>query len=292
MEPDREFDDLEVITDDNAADEPMSVDDFIRELEAKEKDLHITAETTIIEIAQGFDDANAPAFLKDFEVSEAAPQAAAPSPAPAPLPEPKDNSAAEIETLETELTILRGRIAELEAECGEAVQSAQRRLRDFENYRARTERERAEGENARVGGLASQLLPAVDNLDRALHFAAGLPEQKSKEFVHFFEGIELVRRQMGEIFDELGIRAIDAIGSDFDPHFHEAVATEATNEVAPNTVFEELLKGYTVGDLVVRHSMVKVAVAAGDNEPVAEAALEAEDDAIHETEPIPASNED
>ena len=286
MEPDREFDDLEVITDDNAADEPMSVDEFIRELEAKEKDLHITADTTIIEIAQGFDDANAPAFPKDFEVRAAEPQADAPAPSAPMHTVPDDDSAAEIETLETELTILRGRVAELESECGEAVQSAQRRLRDFENYRARTERERSNEENARVGGLAAQLLPAMDNLDRALHFAAGSSEQKSEEFTQFFQGIQLVRRQMGEIFDEMGILAIDAVGSDFDPHFHEAVATELTNEVPPNTVFEEMLKGYTIGDLVVRHSMVKVAVAADGSEPIAEASTEAEDAAIHETEPL------
>ncbi len=281
MEPDREIDGIDAIADLNAADEPMSVDDFIRELEAKEKDLHITAETTIIEIAQGFDDANAPAFLK-----EAVAVPAPPAPPVAAAPAPAADPAAEIEALETEITILRGRVEELEADYDEAVKSAQRRTRDFENFRARTERERSNDENARAAGLASRLLPAVDNLDRALAFAGTLDDRHSGEFAPFFDGIELVRRQIGEIFDEMGIREIDALGSEFDPHLHEAVAAEPTIEVPSNTVFEELLKGYTLGDIVIRHSMVKVAVEPDGDPPAADT------DAIHETEPAAAPLED
>jgi molecular chaperone GrpE len=116
-------------------------------------------------------------------------------------------------------------------------------------------------------------LPALDNLHRAIDFADQLTVEKSEEFRHFFSGMVLVEQQMSDVLAEMGIETIPAQGSDFDPHLHEAVATEPTNDVAANTVTAELLRGYKVGDRVIRHSMVKVAVAA-ENAPTNSEALD------------------
>jgi molecular chaperone GrpE len=271
MDQNHEIDDLEVLTDDSGTDESVSVDDFIRELEEKEKDLHITADTTIIEIAQGFDDGNPSEFIKEIVSGGHAPE---PADTPRqPEPEPLSDTAGEIETLETELTVLRERVAELEAERLEARSTSQRRAKDFEAFRTRTEREIKSGEHGRIGDLVGRLLPAIDNLNRALDFAAIHKDERSDDFRDFFDGMMLVDRQVSEIFAGMGVEPILAIGEEFDPHLHEAVATEETDEYPINTICGEMIRGYRIGDHVIRHSMVKVAVpsnTSGPDEPMPE----------------------
>jgi molecular chaperone GrpE len=257
MDPNQDINDLEVVMDDESEDS-VSVDDFIRELEAKEKDLHITAETTFIEIEEGFDDANPTAFT----ILEPEPAPAAPEPAPVFSVEPEAADSREVVSLRSEITELRDKVTELESERSEILIGVQRRSKDFDAFKSRTERERTELMQSQVCDIAGRLLPALDNLHRAIDFAGQLSVEKSEEFRHFFSGMVLVEQQMTEILAGMGIEAISADGHQFDPHLHEAVATEATNEVAANTVTAELLRGYKAGDRVIRHSMVKVAVAA------------------------------
>lgn len=257
--------DLEVLTDDGA-DDSVSVDDFIRQLEAKEKDLHITAETTIIEIEQGFDDGNPSAFfaMKPAETKSIEPVAVSKEPAVEP-----EKSSPDTLSLQFEISELRDKIAFLEEERAEILLGAQRRSKDFDTFKARTERERIDLMEAQVCELASQLLPALDNLHRAIAFVGDRPDERSEEFGHFFSGMVLVEQQVMEILADMGIEPIPAVGESFDPHLHEAVATELHDELPPNTVLEELLRGYRVGERIIRHSMVKVAAANGvvDTEP-------------------------
>lgn len=260
MNSNEDIKDLEVMADDGA-DDSVSVDDFIRELEAKEKDLHITSETTIIEIAQAFDDVNPPVFLNPEASSAKAIEPVEKAVSP-PVPTPADDG--EVLALQCEVAELRDKLAAMVDERADILMGAQRRSKDFDSYRARTERERTDLMQSQVCDLAGRLLPALDNLHRAIAFAGELPEEKSEEFRHFFSGMVLVEQQVGEILSDMGIEAIPTVGESFDPHLHEAVATEQSAEHPANIVTQELLRGYRVGERVIRHSMVKVAAADAD----------------------------
>jgi len=251
MNPDPEIDDLEFLDGDDAAEE--SVDDFIRSLEEKEKDLHITANTTVIELADAFDDADEfPDFMKD-ELAAGNPKT---QPAAAA---PVVNAESELVKLKSEITALKQTVARLEDDRAEVLQASQRRAKDFENFKTRAERERIESFQTQVGNLATQMLPALDNLNRALDFALEMPESDRAEFQQFLDGVVLVNQQVSEVLAGMGIQPIATVGEPFDPHFHEAVATEESDEFPENFVSAELLKGYRIGDRVIRHSMVKVA---------------------------------
>ncbi|MBA2380386.1 MAG: nucleotide exchange factor GrpE [Blastocatellia bacterium] len=267
MDQDQEIEELEVLDgDDNASDDAVSVDDFIRELEEKEKDLHITSETTF-EISTTFDDAN-PEFVKievepaietdekpddEVVVAELVESFKAP-----PAADKEKRLETQLAALGDEVDRLKSYVGELETEREEIFVTSQRRAKDFENYRSRTERERSESINTHTADLAGRMLPALDNLHRALDFAGNMPEEKDPGFAQFFTGIELVGRQLESILGEMGIEHIAAVGTPFDPIYHEAVAVQESDEHPDNTICEELIRGYRVGDRVLRHSMVKV----------------------------------
>ena len=255
MNPDQEIENIGDLADDTETNDSVSVDDFIKQLEAKEKDLHITADTTIIEIAESFDDGNLPEFLaedlKKIAVPPAAPAAAAPG--------KKRSNEVATDALEEEIRGLKEQISKLDADRNDILQASQRRAKDFENLKSRTERERKETFQNQVGNLATQMLPALDNLNRAVDYALAMSEDKRAEIQPFFEGIVLVNQQVNEVLAEMGVQPIATVGEVFDPHFHEAVAVEESPEFEPDTISAELLRGYRIGDRVIRHSMVKVA---------------------------------
>lgn len=243
----------------------VSVDDFIRELEAKEKDLHITAETTFIEISADFDDADeVPDFIKQEipapKTVTVKPAAAAAAPSPA-----ADSSG--LKRLEAEISTLKAKLSGFEEERTELLQNSQRRLKDFETFKARTERERSETFQRQLSNLATAMLPALDNLDRALQCASDMADEKQNEFAQFFDGIVLVNQQVHEVLAGMGIFPIPTVGHQFDPHFHEAVAIDESGEAAPNTVTAELLRGFRIDDKVIRHALVKVAKASDAGKP-------------------------
>ena len=255
MDPNKEIENLGEIADDAETGENVSVDDFIKQLEAKEKDLHITAETTIIEIGESFDDGNLPDFLVQDLKLEAVPPPVAAAVAPARAPESNVASA----ELEKEIAGLKERVSQIQAERDELVQASHRRAKDFDNFKSRTERERSETFQSQIGNLATQMLPALDNLNRAVDFALAMPEEQRTSIQQFLDGVVLVNQQVNDVLAEMGIQPIATVGEAFDPHFHEAVVTEETDEFAPNPVSAELLRGYRIGNRVIRHSMVKVA---------------------------------
>ena len=158
-----------------------------------------------------------------------------------------------------ELIASRAEIKRLQSALSEAQEAVARRQADFENYRKRVERERGETYNRVVSEIARKLLPVVDNLGRALEAERSIEADESKEFRHFLHGVELINKQLSEVLQSLGIEPISAVGERFDPHIHEAVVTEPSDEYEADTVTEELARGYRIGNQLLRPAMVKVA---------------------------------
>ncbi len=159
-----------------------------------------------------------------------------------------------------ELVATRAELKRLEGEVRELKDSLARRQADFENYRKRMERERADTYNRVVVDIAAKLLPVLDNLKRALETEASVEASESDEFRHFLSGVDLIHKQLNGVLDALGVKPILAEGEHFDPHLHEAVVTEPSEDHEPDTVMQEIVRGYRLGDKLIRPSLVKVAV--------------------------------
>lgn len=262
MDPNQDLENTDSSAVETEDDGAVSIEDFIRQLEAREKDLHISPGLSIEVDDADFDDTNPPDFIRaDFDLPT--PRMLEPL-----IPVNLTPNHKTFSDLEDEIAELRSKLDKSEAERSEMVSTIRRRQFDFDNYRKRTERERSETFLNQLGNLAGQMLPVIDNLDRALHFAERHSEGKSSDFQEFHRGIVLVSQQLNEVLAEMGVVPILAVGEPFDPNFHEAVAAEQRSDVAPNTVTSELLRGYRVGDKVIRAAMVRVAVAPRD-EPTA-----------------------
>jgi molecular chaperone GrpE len=158
-----------------------------------------------------------------------------------------------------ELIATRAELKRVEAENADLKDRLARRQADFENYRKRVDRERGETYNRVVADVATKLLPVVDNLKRALEAEASVESSESDEFRHFLSGVDLIYKQLNGVLDALGVKAIAAVGEPFDPHIHEAVVTEATDDFEPDTVMQEIVAGYRLGDKLIRPALVKVA---------------------------------
>jgi molecular chaperone GrpE len=159
-----------------------------------------------------------------------------------------------------ELVATRAELKRLEGEVKELRDSLARRQADFENYRKRMERERSETYNRVVADIAAKLLPVLDNLKRALETEASIEASESDEFRHFLSGVDLIYKQLNGVLDALGVKPVLAEGQQFNPHVHEAVVTEQTDEYKPDTVIQEIVRGFTMGDKLIRPALVKVAV--------------------------------
>lgn len=275
MHPDNEINNLDVSPDDALEADSPADDDFFRELEEKEKDLDISSELVIEVEESEFDDRNIPDFLRE----ELAAAASVP-PSRAPGAAGLRGTSTE---LEAEISGLKEKISRMETERLEILEASRRRLKDFENYKSRIERDRSESFTNQVCNLAAEMLPVLDNLNRALDSATDLPMEQHSEVQQFFEGIVLVNQQVNEVFAGLGVQPIASVGENFDPHYHEAVATEETADLPHNTISQELLRGYRLGNRVIRHSMVKVATSSGNG--TAAAADPAEDGEFSSIEP-------
>jgi molecular chaperone GrpE len=170
---------------------------------------------------------------------------------------------AELIATRAELKRVEAENAELkrvEAENAELRNSLARRQADFENYRKRVERERTETYNRVVADVAEKLLPVSDNLKRALESEASVEAAESDEFRHFLSGVDLIWKQLTGVLDAFGIKPIPTVGEKFNPHVHEAVVTEVTDEYEPDTVIQEIRPGYRLGDKLIRPALVKVSV--------------------------------
>jgi molecular chaperone GrpE len=126
-----------------------------------------------------------------------------------------------------------------------------RNMAEFDNFRKRTEKEKASMYVIGAREIVEKILPVVDNFERGLSQAA--------EGDAFADGMKMIYKQLVNTLDDLGVKPIEAVGKEFDPNFHNAVMHVEDESVGDNMVVEELQKGYTYKDFVVRHSMVKVA---------------------------------
>ena len=125
-----------------------------------------------------------------------------------------------------------------------------RLMADFQNYKRRAEEARTMSYSHGKEDLVTDLLPIIDNFERAL--------ESETEGGNFKEGMEMIFKQLMDILERTGLKEIDAKGKEFDPNFHNAVMTEDSEEFDSNHVTEVLQKGYTFKDKVIRPSMVKV----------------------------------
>ena len=128
-----------------------------------------------------------------------------------------------------------------------------RQMAEFENFRKRTEKEKAQMFEIGAKDIIEKILPVVDNFERGL--AAVSDEEKDSAFV---QGIEQIYKQFVKALEDAGVKPIEAVGQEFNPNFHNAVMHGEDEEMGENIVSEEFQKGYTYHDSVVRHSMVKV----------------------------------
>ena len=157
-----------------------------------------------------------------------------------------------------ELVATRSELRRVQEENNELKDRLARRQADFENYRKRVERERSETYNRVVAEVAGNLLPVLDNLKRALETEASLEATESDEFRHFLSGVDLIYKQLSGVFEALGVKQIIAVGEKFNPHIHEAVVTEVSDEVEADTIIQEIRAGYRLGDKLIRPALVKV----------------------------------
>jgi molecular chaperone GrpE len=180
---------------------------------------------------------------------------------PRPLSEMQDKTTGELGgPLTAELVATRAELKRVEAENSELRDRLARRQADFENYRKRTERERGETFNRVVADIAAKLLPVLDNLKRALDAEASVEASESDEFRHFLSGVDLIYKQLNGVLEAFGVKPINVVGEQFNPHIHEAVVTEPTDEYEPDTIVQEIVTGYRLGDKLIRPALVKVAV--------------------------------
>lgn len=140
------------------------------------------------------------------------------------------------------------------ARSAEYLDNWRRAAADFSNFRKRSEKESGEMAKFANSVLIARLLPVLDDFDRAFHT---VPEELRD--LTWVDGVQLISRKLRAVLEAEGLKAIDALGKPFDPNFHEAVIHEETDKAEEGTVTGELQKGYTLGDRVLRPTMVKVA---------------------------------
>ena len=136
----------------------------------------------------------------------------------------------------------------------ELTDRVKRQMAEFDNFRKRTEKEKASMYQIGAREVIEKILPVVDNFERGL---ATIPEEDAGN--PYAEGMEKIYKQLMTVLDDLGVKAIEAVGQEFNPDFHNAVMHVEDEEAGENVIVEEFQKGYLYKEQVVRHSMVKVA---------------------------------
>ena len=134
----------------------------------------------------------------------------------------------------------------------ELTDRVKRQMAEFDNYRKRTEKEKAAMFEIGAKSVIEKILPVVDNFERGLSSASD-PDDP------YVQGMQKVYKQLTGVLEAMNVKPIDAVGKEFDPNFHNAVMHVEDDSVGENIVVEELQKGYLYRDSVVRYSMVKVA---------------------------------
>jgi molecular chaperone GrpE len=165
--------------------------------------------------------------------------------------EPSDGSTAATQPDRIESSV---ELADLQKERDDYYDRLLRKTAEFDNYRKRTDRERVQLSEAAAADLIEELLPLVDDMERALRADPG-----TEATAAIRRGVELIHKQLLETLRKRGVTPIESLGVDFDPHFHMAVSHEPADGRREGEVVEEFRRGYMLGDRLLRPAMVKVA---------------------------------
>lgn len=141
----------------------------------------------------------------------------------------------------------------LKEKIDELEDKVKRQMAEFDNFRKRTEKEKSAMFETGAKSVIEKILPVVDNFERGL---AAIPEQEKGSA--FAEGMEMIYKQLLTELEKMEVKPIPAVGEEFNPEFHNAVMQVESEEFESGVIAQELLKGYTYRDSVVRHSMVAV----------------------------------
>ncbi|WP_246017908.1 nucleotide exchange factor GrpE [Mesobacillus subterraneus] len=148
---------------------------------------------------------------------------------------------------------MQQKIAELEGKLEEADNRYLRLQADFDNFRRRSRIELEASAKYRAQNIITDMLPAIDNFERALKMEVENEQAKS-----LMQGVEMVYRGLLDALKNEGVEVIEAVGKEFDPHLHQAVMQTEDENYGPNIVVEEFQKGYKLKDRIIRPAMVKV----------------------------------
>ncbi|MCD4842170.1 MAG: nucleotide exchange factor GrpE [Methanosarcinales archaeon] len=170
----------------------------------------------------------------------------------------------EEQMVETEEITVEEPISALEESgrlASEYLDHLQRLQAEFDNYKKRVDREKAELIEYASAELVSELIDIMENLERGVASA-----KESDDINSIVKGMEMVSTQLKDILGSRGLKPIEAVGKKFDPHYHEAMMMTPTDEYPYNTVIEEFQQGYMIKDKVIRYSRVRVSVNENNNE--------------------------
>lgn len=148
-------------------------------------------------------------------------------------------------------------LTELEQRLGELTEALQRERADAINVRRRAEEDRVKMASYFKASVIKELLPFIDNFDRALMHS---PDSSDKSLSDWLKGLDSISKQLWQTLDSFGVKKINTIGEVFDPRYHEAVQMDENSEGSKEIITEEFVSGYTMGDEVLRHAMVKVSM--------------------------------
>ena len=137
-----------------------------------------------------------------------------------------------------------------------------RKAAEFENYKRRAESESAAIVRFANEELISEILPVLDDLERSLKLS-----KERKDFESLFKGVELIYQKMVKTLSALGVKPLETAGKEFNVAFHDALMQMPSENVPPHTILEEVEKGYTLHDKVIRHAKVVVSTAPASSEP-------------------------
>lgn len=156
-----------------------------------------------------------------------------------------------VEQLSAEIDVLKKKLAEAESKTSEYKDSWLRSQAEFQNYRKRLERDSELNYLSMKGDIIKKVLPVLDDLERAL--------QNRSTDDPWANGIELVARKFQNILESEGVKKIEAVGTEFDPNFHEAISHEPANGAQSGHVIGVVQNGYMIGERVIRPALVRVA---------------------------------
>ncbi len=177
-----------------------------------------------------------------------------------PHEQDEGKGAQETEAVATESTaaLLQEELEKSKAEAKDWHDRFLRKAAEFENYRKRMEKERLESIHLAKNSVLLEFLPIMDACERALE-SLNAAQAEHQGLEQYREGVQLLYKQMRDVLNRLGVAPIEAAGKPFDPHVHEALTFEETDEFAEHTVIKELRRGYVYKDRLLRPAQVRVA---------------------------------